>query len=68
MKLISYLRKHGLTASGFAEKIGRPASTITRLLNGDTEPRMDLLRAIHTETGGKVAPNDFLEKVERRTP
>lgn len=66
MKLIAYLRRHKLTASDFAARLGKPPSTITRIINGDNEPRMDLLRAIHAETKGKVAPNDFLEKVEGR--
>lgn len=66
MKLTTYLRKHDLTASDFAARLGKPPSTITRILRGEHEPRMDLLRAIHAETKGRVAPNDFLERIDAK--
>ena len=66
MKLIAYLRKNRLTPSDFAIRLGKPPSTITRIVNGQTEPRMDLLRAIYAETGDKVCPNDFLERIDAK--
>lgn len=60
MKLHAYIEANGLTPSKFAESIGVPPSTITRILAGDREPGLPLLRKIHAATDGAVAPNDFL--------
>lgn len=60
MKLADYLKAENLSPSVFADRLGKPASTITRLLKGERSPNLDLLAEIKTATGGKVTPNDFL--------
>ena len=44
--------------------MGKPASTISRVLNGDREPSLSLLRDISEATNGEVTPNDFMESGE----
>jgi len=63
MRLETYLAENGLKPSEFAARMGKPASTISRLLNGEREPSMALLREIKLATGGLVTPNDFLQPV-----
>ena len=60
MKLAEYLSARGLKPSAFAAEIGVPPSTITRVLNGERSPGLDLMRIIRDKTGGEVQPNDFL--------
>jgi transcriptional regulator with XRE-family HTH domain len=60
MTLSEYLEKHSMPPSGFAAKIGVPASTIARLLKGYRKPGLDLLKKIADATNGEVMPNDFL--------
>jgi transcriptional regulator with XRE-family HTH domain len=59
MKLTDYLKQNSIRPSRFADQLGVPASTITRLLGG-SKPGMELLEKIALETGGQVMPNDFL--------
>lgn len=59
MKLSAYLESHGITASAFAETIGRDKSTVTRLSNGDRKPDPATMQAILEATDGAVTPNDF---------
>ena len=61
MKLIDYLHRENLTATGFAKRIEVPPSTITRLLTGQRSPRLDLLEKVMTGTEGAVTPNDFVD-------
>jgi transcriptional regulator with XRE-family HTH domain len=60
MNLTAYLEASSLSPSKFAESIGVPASTITRILSGEREPGLGLLKKIHAATNGAVTPNDFL--------
>ena len=60
MKLDAYLKREQITPSEFATRMGKPASTVTRLLNGERSATMDLLEAIHLASRGAVTPNDFL--------
>jgi hypothetical protein len=59
MQLSAWLQREGLTARAFAERIGRPTSTVTRLLNGDCLPGLRLLVAIIEKTNGEVGALDF---------
>ena len=61
MKLDSYLQKHNLKPSQFAASLGKPASTITRILNGTRLPSFGLMREIADATGGEVTANDFMD-------
>jgi len=63
MKLETYLRLHGVTASALAEKCTVSVSTITRAARGETIPTMEVMRRIADNTGGRVKPNDFMEMV-----
>jgi len=69
MKLSDFLEKNSIKPSRFADQIGVPASTITRLLNG-SKPGIDLMEKIAIWTDGEVMPNDFLpfraSSMERR--
>jgi transcriptional regulator with XRE-family HTH domain len=60
MKLDQYLRDKGIKASEFAARLGRPASTITRLINGDRRPSLSLMQEIALATNGDVMANDFM--------
>jgi len=60
MTLSEYLAEQSLPPSSFASRIGVPASTIARLLNGERKPGLDLLKKIADATDGAVMPNDFL--------
>ncbi len=60
MNLLAYIEAKGLSPSRFADVIGVPPSTITRILSGDREPGFGLLKKIHAATDGAVTPNDFL--------
>jgi transcriptional regulator with XRE-family HTH domain len=60
MNLASYLEKHGLKSAQFAEKVGVPASTISRILSGERRPLFDTVVKISEATGGEVALSDFV--------
>lgn len=60
MTLHEYLAIRDLKPSAFAAELGVPASTITRLINGERSPRLELIGRIQAATGGKVTANDFL--------
>jgi transcriptional regulator with XRE-family HTH domain len=60
MKLAAYLKVNRLTANQLAKRMGRPTSTITRLLKGQRNASLGLLDAIRKATDGSVMPNDFL--------
>lgn len=60
MKLTAYLEKNNLRPATFAMRLGVPTSTITRLVNGEKRPGMELMEKIAKETEGLVMPNDFL--------
>lgn len=60
MTLHEYLAQHDKKPSAFAAEIGVPASTITRILNRERSPGLDLMSLIREKTDGAVQPNDFL--------
>jgi transcriptional regulator with XRE-family HTH domain len=60
MKLAAYLDLRNMSPAKLAEKIGVPASTITRILNGDRAPRLDTIQKITAATDGAVTADDFL--------
>jgi transcriptional regulator with XRE-family HTH domain len=60
MKLPDYLKRENITPSGFAESMGMPSSTITRILRGERRPSFEVVRRISKATNGEVAlPEDF---------
>ena len=60
MDLQTYLDRESLSPSQFADRMGKSASTITRVLNGTRKPGLDLLIEIMEASGGAVTPNDFV--------
>ena len=62
-KLSAYLARRKITPSKFAEEIGVPASTVTRLLQGTRRnTTLELMCKVSAGTGGKVTANDFAKE------
>jgi TorA maturation chaperone TorD len=59
MRLQEYLDHKNITASQFANEIGRAVSTVTRLAKGQATPEPETMAKIIAATGGAVQPNDF---------
>lgn len=60
MRLSEYLEAKKLKPSRFAEMVGVPASTITRLVRGERSPGIELIEKIVKATDGAITPNDFI--------
>jgi transcriptional regulator with XRE-family HTH domain len=60
MKLADYLTKENMKPAHFAERMGVPASTVMRWLNGKRVPRLCSVALITKATKGKVTSKDFL--------
>ncbi|WAJ27572.1 helix-turn-helix domain-containing protein [Antarcticirhabdus aurantiaca] len=61
MKLSTYLAQHELSPAAFAVRVGVPASTISRILNGQRTPRLETIAKIAAVTDGAVSVSDFVE-------
>ncbi|MDP2358675.1 MAG: helix-turn-helix transcriptional regulator [Beijerinckiaceae bacterium] len=61
MKLQDYLRDRNIKPARFAAELGVPASTVSRLLNGERQPGIKLMERIAGATNGAVSPNDFMD-------
>ncbi|MGH6926947.1 MAG: molecular chaperone TorD family protein, partial [Dongiaceae bacterium] len=59
MRLQEYLDNKNITASQFANQIGRAVSTVTRIANGQATPEPETMAKIVAATGGAVQPNDL---------
>jgi hypothetical protein len=59
--LTRYLRETGNKLSGLAAKMGCPASTLTRPLNGERNPSIALARRVEIATDGRVTAAEFIE-------
>lgn len=66
MKLEAYLAENDMSPSGFAQKIGMPASTIWRILKGSRAPRLVTVALIERATNGRVTASDFIVPSEER--
>lgn len=60
MNLATYLESQKIKPAQFAALIGVPASTISRILRGDREPRLSTAQKISQATGGKVSLSDLV--------
>jgi transcriptional regulator with XRE-family HTH domain len=58
--LFIYARNTGTTITKIAAASGCSRMTIYRLMRGEQNPTLDLLRRISSATNGVVTPNDFL--------
>lgn len=68
MKLQAYLKKHKLSARGFALKTMKPpcaASTILRLLRGDRPVSFELSERISASTGNKVTVGEITQEFQQ---
>jgi plasmid maintenance system antidote protein VapI len=59
MQLSEYLSINSLTATAFAQKIGRHKSTVTRMIKGNVRPDQETMQRILAVTDNQVTPNDF---------
>lgn len=59
MKLSAYIEANGLTPTSFAKKVGVPASTIFRILNGDRKCGLSVAEKISEATNGMVTLADL---------
>jgi TorA maturation chaperone TorD len=65
MRLQEYLDNKSITASQFANQIGRAVSTVTRIAKGQATPEPETMAKIVAATGGAVQPNDlFLSPIQ----
>lgn len=60
MTLDQYLTTKGIRGRTFAGQVGVHPSKISRMRRGWCKPSIDLALKIRTETGGAVAPEDFV--------
>ena len=59
MTLKQYLKHHKIKGFFFAKKIGRSPSTVSRLINGASQPDSVTMKRIIKVTKGQVQPNDM---------
>ena len=62
MTLQDFLARSDTRPATFADRLGVPASTVTRWLNGERKPSLCLLVRIREATGGAVTADDFLPR------
>lgn len=62
MKLSDWLTRENVTLDEFGRRIGRTASTVSRIARGKHQPDWETMKAIARETAGAVEPNDFFER------
>ena len=62
MTLQQYLAIRGNTGVALAKSMGVSCATVSRWASGHQQMTVDTLRSLYIATGGKVKPNDFLEK------
>lgn len=63
--LFIYARSSGTTITKIAASAGCSRMTIYRLIKGEQNPTLDLLRRISGATNGAVTPNDFLPALDQ---
>lgn len=68
MRLETYLKQHGISASAFARSIRVDPATVLRIKAGKVFPHRRTLQAIWDATAGQVGPNDFLDPVPPTEP
>jgi hypothetical protein len=67
MKLETYLKQNGISASAFARSIQVDPATVLRIKAGKVFPHRRTPQAIRDATAGQVGPNDFLDPVRPPT-
>lgn len=59
MTLTEYLEAEGLKPAQFAQALGAEPSTVTRLVNRDRGPSLDMALRIEAATKGQVTVRDW---------
>jgi transcriptional regulator with XRE-family HTH domain len=62
MKLAQYLSERRMSASEFADRVGKDRSTVGRWIDGSARPRWDDIPKITEATNGAVTADDFVVK------
>lgn len=65
MELAAYLSEHKIKPAAFAATINVPASTITRILRGERDPRAATIRKIVEGTKGLVTAAELIRSQPR---
>ena len=63
-KLSNWLKSEGIPKGVFANRVNVGAPTVSRLLNGERTPGLELATRIFEQTDGFVNPNEWLCPVE----
>lgn len=63
MKIETYLKSKSMTHAEFAEVIGTSQPTVTRYVNGDRRPSIEMIDKIEKITKGKVKMRDWFKEV-----
>lgn len=67
MKLETFLHKHKISRTDFAQAIGVTEASICRYISAQRMPRLSVLSKITAATKGEVTPNDFVEQQPAKT-
>lgn len=59
MTLAEFLETSKIKPAQFAQTLGVEPSTISRIVNGDRGPSLEMALRIEAATGGKVTPRDL---------
>jgi transcriptional regulator with XRE-family HTH domain len=65
-KLATWLKDERVLKGVFAERIGVRAPTVSRLLNGERTPSLELAKRIFEQTDGLVSANDWVTPIDKR--
>ena len=68
MQLVEWMRRKHVSQRQLAETLGVAASTLCRILSGERNPSVRLMRRIQEATGGAVTPTDLVEATPGETP
>jgi transcriptional regulator with XRE-family HTH domain len=64
MKLGTYLKTKSISHADFAFKIGTTQTSVTRYVNGQRRPSIEVIDAIDRETKGRVKMKDWFRELE----
>lgn len=65
MTLDTYLRKHKISGAAFALRLGISEASLSRIRRGEQNITSELIRAIISETRGKVTADAIVFAAER---
>lgn len=65
MELKEYLKKYGITKTGFARRMGVTYDTVINIINGKAYPSAKTAQKIVELTNGEVTFEDLFKKKEK---